>query len=177
MSTIYDDRIKEQVLAANDIVDVISQYLPLKRAGRNFKAVCPFHQEKTPSLMVQPEKQIFRCFGCGVGGDVFSFIMRQDNLSFPEALRQLAERAHITLPAPTRKTKDEVTESEQLYEIYRLAADFYRGLKPRQPVWRRIVCGQNTASRYAAPGDSVFDRAAKNSGYPERRLQNRWLEK
>lgn len=121
----YDERTIDQVQSANDIVELISQYAPLKKAGRNFKALCPFHQEKTPSFMVQPEKQIFHCFGCGVGGDVFSFIMRYENLSFPEALRQLAEKAHITLPEPTEGKNEKSGETAQFYEIYRLAADYY----------------------------------------------------
>ena len=72
-----------QILDRCDIVDVISTYIPLKRAGRNFKAVCPFHQEKTPSFMVNPVKQIFHCFGCTAGGNVIAFVMRHDHLSFP----------------------------------------------------------------------------------------------
>lgn len=121
----YEDHLIDQIQTANDIVDVISQYVPLKRSGRNFKAPCPFHQEKTPSFMVHPEKQIFHCFGCGAGGNVFSFIMRYDNMNFPEALRQLAERAHIRLPEPTARKGEGPTETEQLYEAYRLACEYY----------------------------------------------------
>ncbi len=122
----YDDQIKDQVRFANDIVDVISQVVPLKRSGKNFKACCPFHQEKSPSFMVHPEKQIFRCFGCGAGGDVFSFVMRHENLNFPEVLRMLAERAGITLPAlSSAERRDQSNESEQLYDIYREAANYY----------------------------------------------------
>lgn len=122
----YEDRIVDEVQAANDIVEIIGQYLPLKRAGRNFKGLCPFHQEKTPSFMVNPEKQIFHCFGCSAGGDVFSFLMRHENSSFPEVLRQLAERAHIRLPERESSRDDEAgKEKEQIYEAYRLAADYY----------------------------------------------------
>jgi DNA primase len=121
----YEDNIIDDVQAANDIVDVISQYVPLKRVGRNFKACCPFHQEKTPSFMVHPEKQIFHCFGCGAGGNVFSFLMRHENMSFPEALRQLAERAHIRLPERTVRKEEGPSEAEQIYEVYRLATEYY----------------------------------------------------
>ena len=122
------DDVVERVAAANDIVEVISQYVPLKRSGRNFKACCPFHGEKTPSFMVQPEKQLFHCFGCQVGGDVFSFLMRYENLTFPEALKMLADRAHITLPE-RRFPKDEASSrKEKIYEIYRVAVDFYQNL-------------------------------------------------
>lgn len=121
----YDERIIDQVQTANDIVDVIGQVLPLKRSGRNLKANCPFHGEKTPSFMVNPEKQIYHCFGCGVGGSVFSFLMKYENLSFPEAVRQLAERANIPLPVESRGEKG-AGDSEKIYEIYRLAVEYYR---------------------------------------------------
>ncbi len=121
----FDDRLKDEIQAANDIVDVISQYFPLKKSGRNFKAPCPFHQEKTPSFMVNAEKQIFHCFGCGVGGDVFSFLMRYENTNFPEALRQLAERAHIQLPEKTSFNDKQKSENSALFEIYETAAEYY----------------------------------------------------
>jgi len=87
----------EQVRAASDIVDVIGSYLPLKRAGANFVALCPFHKEKTPSFNVNPHRQIFHCFGCHKGGDVFAFVREFENLDFPEAVRRLADRAKIPL--------------------------------------------------------------------------------
>src|SRR3954466_3211781 len=87
----------EQIRAASDIVDVIGSYLPLKRAGANFVGLCPFHREKSPSFNVNPSRQIFRCFGCGKGGDVFTFLMSYENLTYPEAVRRLAERAHIVI--------------------------------------------------------------------------------
>ena len=118
----YEDRVIDQVQAANDIVEIISQFVPLKKAGRNFKGLCPFHPEKTPSFMVHPEKQIFHCFGCGAGGNVFSFLMRYENLSFPEALRELAGKAHVTLPEPTEGKSAKPGETAQFYEMYRLAA-------------------------------------------------------
>src|ERR1043165_7384058 len=87
----------EQIRAANDIVDVIGSYLPLKRAGTNFRALCPFHREKTPSFNVNPHHQIFKCFGCGKGGDVFTFVREYEGLDFMGAVRRLAERANIPL--------------------------------------------------------------------------------
>jgi len=125
--TRFEDHIVEQVSAANDIVEIISQYVPLKRAGRHLKACCPFHQEKSPSFMVQPEKQMFHCFGCGAGGDVFSFLMKHENMTFPEALKSLAERAHITLPE-RRAQRDDGGQKEKLYEVCQVAADLYHGL-------------------------------------------------
>src|SRR6185369_4284964 len=91
----FSDSTREQVRAANDIVEVIGAVVPLKRAGANFVGLCPFHREKTPSFNVNPSRQIFRCFGCGKGGDVFTFVKEYENLTFPEAMRRLAERAHI----------------------------------------------------------------------------------
>src|SRR6266576_2884088 len=88
---------REQIRAANDIVDVIGSYLPLKRAGANFVAVCPFHKEKTPSFNVNPQRQIFHCFGCHKGGDVFTFVKEYENIDFMDAVRRLAERARIPL--------------------------------------------------------------------------------
>ncbi len=94
MGTIPSQNI-EQIAAANDIVEVIGSYFPLKRAGTNFKALCPFHQEKTPSFTVSPQRQTFHCFGCGVGGSVFRFVMDYEHLDFPAAVRKLATRAGI----------------------------------------------------------------------------------
>src|SRR5258708_32808890 len=85
----------EQVAAANDIVEVITAYFPLKRAGSNFKALCPFHQEKTPSFTVSPQRQTFHCFGCGVGGSVFRFVMEYEHVDFPASVRKLASRVCI----------------------------------------------------------------------------------
>ncbi|MCB9800126.1 MAG: DNA primase [Candidatus Omnitrophica bacterium] len=121
----YDDRIVDEVRAANDIVDVISAYIPLKRAGRNFKALSPFKPEKTPSFMVSPEKQIFHCFSTGIGGDVFSFLMKYENLSFPEALRLLAERANIRIPEQSGGSREDRSETERFYEAYQVAAEYY----------------------------------------------------
>lgn len=118
------DRIKEKI----DIVDYIGQHLNLKKAGRNFKANCPFHNEKTASFVVSPDRQIWHCFGaCSEGGDIFKFLMKYENLSFPEALRDLAQQAGITLSS--FKSDDKSWQiKEKLYEVNRLAAKYYRYL-------------------------------------------------
>jgi len=97
LSGLYSEDILDQVARANDIVEVVSGYFPLKRAGKDYAALCPFHAEKTPSFTVSPSKQIFKCFGCGRGGSVFNFVMAKENVTFPEAVRILADRAGIEL--------------------------------------------------------------------------------
>ncbi len=87
----------EKVRQANDIVDIIGEYFPLQKAGANYKALCPFHQEKTPSFVVSPDKQLFHCFGCGESGNLYNFVMKMEGLDFPEALRRLAERVNINI--------------------------------------------------------------------------------
>ena len=97
MAGLFSSATLEQIRAASDIIDVIGSYLPLKRAGANFVALCPFHKEKTPSFNVNSHRQIFHCFGCHKGGDVFAFVQEYENITFPEAVRRLAERAHLPL--------------------------------------------------------------------------------
>ena len=94
----YSDELIEEIRNSNDIVDVVSQYVVLKRSGRNYFGLCPFHKEKSPSFSVSPDKQIFHCFGCGAGGNVFHFMSKIENISFIESVQNLADRAGITLP-------------------------------------------------------------------------------
>src|SRR5271166_1922581 len=97
MAGFFSPSTLEQVRSASDIVDVIGSYVPLKRAGANFVALCPFHKEKSPSFNVNPHKQIFHCFGCHKGGNVITFVMEFEGLPFPDAVRRLAERAKIPI--------------------------------------------------------------------------------
>ena len=94
----YSDELIEEVRQSNDVVDIISQYVHLTRKGRNYFGLCPFHNEKSPSFSVSPDRQIFHCFGCGVGGNVYTFLMKIEGITFKEALEQLTERANIQLP-------------------------------------------------------------------------------
>lgn len=107
-----------------DIVSLISEYLPLKKAGRNFKTNCPFHNENTPSLVISPERQIWHCFGCGKGGDAFTFLMEYENMEFPEALRALAKKAGITLIETAFKSQ-EYSEKEKIFTINNQALKYY----------------------------------------------------
>ncbi len=116
------DRVRDSV----DIVDVISRYVNLKKSGRNYKGLCPFHTEKTPSFNVNPDRQIFHCFGCHVGGNVFTFLMKYEKISFTEAVRKLAEEAGIEIPRQRMRTQ--LSEYDRMYRANQFAADFYQKL-------------------------------------------------
>lgn len=122
----YSDELLDEIRSRNDIVDVISQYVTLKRKGRNFFGLCPFHNEKSPSFSVSPDKQIFKCFGCGVGGNVFHFVSKVENISFGESVQMLAERAGVELPK-SQNSEDEHTSilKSKVYEVNKEAAEFY----------------------------------------------------
>jgi len=118
-----------EVKQKTDIVEVISDYVSLQKAGRNFKALCPLHSEKHPSFFVFPEQQTWHCFGaCGTGGDVFSFIMKREGVDFSQALRLLAQRAGITLSSPETQASAEDKEKERLFQINEATAEFYHHL-------------------------------------------------
>ena len=123
----YSEELIEEIRSSNDIVDVISQYVILKRSGRNFFGLCPFHKEKSPSFSVSPDKQIFHCFGCGVGGNVIHFVSKIENLDFRETLELLANRANITLPTLNNSYQDNKRAAlkAKVYEINEIAAKFY----------------------------------------------------
>lgn len=125
----------QEILDANDIVEVIQGYFPLKRAGANFQAVCPFHNEKTPSFNVNPHRQIFHCFGCHVGGDAIKFVMLYDNLAFPEAAKKLAERAGITVREEVLDPKEEARQrgKSDLMRLQKAAAEFFHRLLFKSP--------------------------------------------
>ena len=115
---------RERVRDATDIVQLIGERVALRRAGRSFKGLCPFHTEKTPSFTVTPDRQMWHCFGCSKGGDVFAFVMERDKLTFPEALRALADRAGIELPKQEGSARNDVFD--KLHQANALARDFYR---------------------------------------------------
>lgn len=121
----YSEEIIQQVIEANDIVDIISTYVQLKKSGHSFMGRCPFHSERTPSFSVSPDKQLYHCFGCGASGNVISFVMDIENMTFPEALEWLAERANITLPQNSEYTDFQYQQKKRLYEINRRLANYY----------------------------------------------------
>jgi DNA primase len=120
----FADRVKQQA----DIVRVIGEYVQLKKAGQNFRGLCPFHSEKSPSFNVHPVRQIYHCFGCGVGGDVFKFVMEMEKCPFPEAIRVVAEKCGIAVPAPRERSPEERRENQArtlLIEMHRVAQTFF----------------------------------------------------
>lgn len=126
----YPREIIEEVRLQNDIVEVISQYVPLKQKGGSYFGLCPFHNEKTPSFSVNSEKQFYYCFGCGAAGNVFGFLMEMENCDFPEALKKLADRAHVSLPEPEKSAQAMVAEQlkARLFEIHTVAGRFYHDI-------------------------------------------------
>lgn len=123
----YPQEIIEEVRLQNDIVEVVSQYVPLKQKGSSYFGLCPFHNERTPSFSVNGEKQFYYCFGCGAAGNVIGFLMEMENCDFPDALQRLADRAHIELPQPERSAEVIAAErqKEKLFELHKLAGRFY----------------------------------------------------
>ena len=122
----YSEEILNEIRQSNDIVDVISQYVHLKRSGRNFFGLCPFHNEKSPSFSVSPDKQIFHCFGCGVGGNVITFVSQIEGLNFVETVQMLAERANIQLPTLQNNgdTQREILK-DKVYKVNEFTAEYY----------------------------------------------------
>ncbi len=124
MANHYSEELLDQIRDANDVVDLISEYVPLKKRGKNFVGLCPFHTEKAPSFTVTPDKQIFYCFGCGEGGNVISFLMKHEKLSFPEAVKVLAKRASIPLPQDSFDDK-RAKQLDKLYYANQVADEFF----------------------------------------------------
>jgi len=166
------DRVKE----GNDVVEVLSQYLPLARAGSNYKGLCPFHHEKTPSFMVSPSRQMWHCFGCGEGGDVIRFVMRFEGLPFTEAVRKLADKAGVPLPElgdPSAGSGED--PRAPLFRANRLAAEFYRQQLTRGEAGtraREYLAGRGIHAEvckafgvgYAPPGWQTLSEALAGEG-------------
>ncbi len=175
----------EQVAAANDIVELIGTYFPLKRAGTNFKALCPFHQEKTPSFTVSPSRQTFHCFGCGAGGSVFRFVMDYEHVDFPSAVRKLAARVGIPITETSRSGgSDQDRQPEmrhQLLQLHAEAADWFHvnlikktiGEAARKYLKKRGITAE-IAKRwrlgYAPDEWDAFGSSARNHGYSQQVL-------
>ena len=173
----------EQIAAANDIVEVIGLYFPLKRAGANFKALCPFHQEKTPSFTVSPSRQTFHCFGCGAGGSVFRFVMEYEHVDFPAAVRKLAARAGIAI-VDQHGAADEDRQHQtrrKLLKLHAEAADWFHenlikreiGEPARKYLKQRGITGEiakHWQLGYAPDEWDAFGGWARGQGYEQRDL-------
>lgn len=177
----YSEELIEEIKNSNDIVDVISQYVILKRSGRNFFGLCPFHKEKSPSFSVSPDKQIFHCFGCGVGGNVIHFVSKIENIDFRETIELLANRANITLPTLDNSYQDnkKAILKSKVYEINEIAAKFYHEnlyrptSKEAQNYIKKRKLDNRTLKSFLIGYSGNFDelyRVLKQRGYTEEEI-------
>lgn len=176
----YSDEIIEEVRQNNDIVDIISQYVHLTRKGRNYFGLCPFHNEKSPSFSVSPDRQIFHCFGCGVGGNVYTFLMKIEGITFREALEQLAEKANIQLP--TLENSADTAREElkaKVYKVNEFTAEFYHQnlYKPVAKIAQEYVkkrrMNNETLEAYKIGYSGKFDelyKVLKAQGFGEKEI-------
>lgn len=183
----YSDEIIEEVRSRNDIVDVISSYVNLKKKGNSYSACCPFHHEKTPSFHVSREKQMYHCFGCGVGGNVYTFLMEHENYSFPEAVEALAERAGVKLPEQSMspEAKKQADERTRIKDMNRLAAGYFHyllrtehGIHALEYLTNRGLT-ENTINRFGLGFSDVYRddlyKYLKNKGYKDEEMKNSGL--
>ena len=177
----YNDEILDEIRSRNDIVSTISQYMTLKRKGRNYFGLCPFHNEKSPSFSVSPDKQIFHCFGCGVGGDVINFVKKIENIGFLDSVRLLAEKSGIQLPNDISKAEEEnIKLKNKVYKINELAAKFYHEnlYKPTSKIAQDYIKKRklNNATLksflmgYASNSSNELLRYLKEQGFTEEEL-------
>ena len=176
----YSDELIEEIKSRNDIVDIISQYVVLKRSGRNFFGLCPFHKEKSPSFSVSPDKQIFHCFGCGVGGNVFHFVSKIENLSFRETVEMLAERSGVELPTLENEEDNKLLQlKSKVYQINELTAKFYHenlykpSAKKAQEYVKKRRLDNNTLKNFLIGYSGTFNELylmLKEKGFTEEEI-------
>jgi len=172
----FSSDLLEEIRNRCDVVDIISEYVHLKPAGKGFKGLCPFHEEKTPSFMVSPEKQLFHCFGCGEGGNVFNFLMKYEKLSFFEAVKMLAQKSGVPLPVDEEKENILHKKKERLYKLNNLVENYYRECLFRTNQGKKVINyfkkrGINDTSvekyklGYAPSGWDALSNFLKKKGY------------
>ena len=176
----YSEELIDEIRNSNDIVDIISQYVILKRSGRNFFGLCPFHKEKTPSFSVSPDKQIFHCFGCGAGGNVIHFISKIENVDFKESLEILADRAGIKLPTLENNVDSKRLElKDKVYEINKLVAMYYHETlykpqaKPAQEYVKKRKLDNKALKEFCigyAENANVLYKLLKEKGFTEEEI-------
>lgn len=164
----YSDELIDEIKNSNDILDIVSQYVKLKRTGSNYSGLCPFHNEKSPSFFVSPNKQIFHCFGCGVGGNVFHFISKIEGVNFKESVEILAERANIQLPKINNEKEDKIEYlKSRIYQINKLTAEFYhenlykKNSKDAQEYVKKRKLDNNTFKKFMIGYSCDFDELYK----------------
>ncbi len=171
MSNFFSQEIIDRVRESNDIVDLISEFVPLKKRGKNYMGLCPFHPEKKPSFSVSPDKQVYYCFGCGQGGNAITFLMNHEKIGFTEAVRTLAKRASITLPQK-RIDRKKMEAFDKLYFVNQIASQFFQnslnhksmGKRARDYLLKRGLKNETVESfgiGYAPPGWEGLIRYAK----------------
>ena len=182
---ISDDLISE-ICSDNDIIDYVSQYVPLKKSGKDYSGLCPFHHEKTPSFHVSQDKQLFHCFGCGASGNLVQFVMRMENLDFVDSLRVLADRAGIVIPEEDELTTEDHSRKQKILEMNKHSARFFHNcLKDKQIggtaqqyfvkrriSWKTVV---TYGLGYAPPDKTALVDYMKGKGYTERQLRDAGL--
>ena len=173
----FDDRIVEQIRNSINIVDLIGGYLPLKKQGQNHTALCPFHAEKTPSFNVSDSKQIFKCFGCGAGGDIFKFIMLMENRTFPEAVKFLAERSGIRVRQSDGSRSPRTHRTQRLRQAMELAGRLYRRFLERSGAAKDYLKNRQinaeTVERFQvgyAPGGGQLVARLRHEGFTDQEL-------
>lgn len=186
----YSDQTIEEVRSRNDIVDVIGGYVSLKKKGNSYSACCPFHHEKTPSFHVSRDKQMYHCFGCGVGGNVLTFVMEYENFTFPEALRFLAERAGISLPEQQLSKEQKVIENykQTLKEINRTAAGYFHYLLTKTDAGKKALdyfhnrgLSDETIYQFGLGYSNIYEndlyQYLRQKGYTDQQLKDTGLVK
>lgn len=183
----YPDDVINEVFAENDIIDYVSRYVKLKKTGKDYSGLCPFHKEKSPSFHVSREKQLFHCFGCGASGNLVQFVMRSEGLDFVEAVKLLAERAGINLPENANEGFDSSYElKKKVYEMNKITARFYYDTLTKSPegktgyayfAQRKITPKTITAYGlgFAPEGGNILYRFLKKSGYSDDEIINAGL--
>ncbi len=185
----FSDDLVEEIRLKNDIVDVISEYANIKKKGNSYSACCPFHPEKTPSFHVSREKQMYHCFGCGVGGNVFTFVMEYENFTFPEAIKQLGERAGITLPeeemSPEARRKADYKTT--LFEMNKISAGYFHYMlktdrgKNAYNYFHNRQLSDETIKKFALGYSDMYSddlyKYLKSKGYSDEQLKNSGLVK
>ena len=176
----YSDELLEEIRNRNDIIDVISQYVTLKRSGRSYFGLCPFHNEKSPSFAVSPDKQIFHCFGCGVGGNVFHFVQKIENISFVESVQMLADRAGVKLPTLTSYEDEKVAKLKaKVYDVNQFTAEYYHKnlyrpeSKQGQEYIKKRKLDNNTLKSFMIGYSGQFDelyRALRKEGFQDEEI-------